>query len=301
MWNKAIERRAWRILAAAGAIGAVSLLSVSSLPAQTARTVPGARNSQPPIRILFIGNSFVYMNKLPLALSRLAASGVDPVRIETGEVSVGGSTLQQHWGRGDAVEAIRKGTWDWVVLQEQSLLGAGIVGADGFTFPGPPDQFYESARLFSGEIRKTKARTLFYLTWASEFTPEGQARLTEAYRSIARELSATVAPAGIAFQNARIGNPAVSLYRSDHSHPSPAGTYLIACVFYSVLTGRNPAGLTNIILDEQHKPDEPLDLIRLSNDEASFLQKVAWHTVETDPAFADRLPKPATLEQALKR
>ena len=274
-------RPAWAILCWTLALAAWSL---------SGQTPPAAAA---PVRILFIGNSYVYVNKLPLALAKLAASAVDPVRIETSEVVVGGATLQQHWAKGDALEAIRKGVWDWVVLQEQSSLGGRSTGADGVALPGPPERFYEFARLFNAEIRKTKAHTLLYLTWANEQAPEGQARLTEAYRSLARELSATLAPVGIAFQNARTGNSALSLYRSDHSHPSPAGTYLIACVFYSVVTGRNPAGLTATILDEQHKPDEPLEMIRLSVDDAAYLQRVAWRTVLSDPFVGDRPAKAA--------
>jgi hypothetical protein len=246
---------------------------------------PGVERRLEPIRILFIGNSYTYTQKLPLALIKMAAASAEPLKIETAEVVVSGATLQQHWAAGNALAEIQKGVWDWVVLQDHSVFGAEVAGPDGGTLPGSPERFFEFARLFNAEIRKTKARTLFYMTWAREQSPEGQARLTEAYRDIAEELSAAVAPVGLAFMNARIGDPNLRLYQTDHSHPSPAGTYLAACVFYSVITGRSPVGLPRTITDEAHKPNEPAIALYVPQEEAAHLQRVAWRTVLADPSY----------------
>lgn len=72
------------------------------------------------ICVLFVGNSYTYVNNLPLLLSRMATSAEVPVTIETAECTGGGYTLEQHWNEGRAVNEIRKG-WDFVVLQEQSM------------------------------------------------------------------------------------------------------------------------------------------------------------------------------------
>ncbi len=234
--------------------------------------------SAEPLKVLFIGNSYTYQNDLPQVLAKIAASAPEPVTVETGKVLVGGSTLQQHWSRPAGFDEIRRADWDYVVLQDHSLLGGRIVNE--IPELAPPDKFFEFARLYNAEIRKTKARTVFYLTWSREKFPETQAQLTEAYRSIAKELSAVVAPVGLAFMNARIGKPGLQLYMPDQSHPSPAGTYLAACVFYAVLTGRNPAGLTATVVDDQRKPQSPKELVRLSAGDAEFLQQVAWRTVQ---------------------
>jgi hypothetical protein len=253
----------------------------AALIAASVITVLG--QTQQNLKILFIGNSYTIQNNLPLVLTKLAAAAPEPIRIETGRVLVGGSTLQQHWGRPAGLEAIRKGGWDFVVLQEQSMLGGRIV--DGVPELAGPAAFLEFARLYNAEIRKTNARTVFYLTWSREAFPETQAKLTEAYRSAARELSATLSPVGLAFMNARIGNPELKLYNADQHHPSPTGTYLIACVFYAALMQRNPAGLPAVIIDDS-KPESPKELIRLSDEDAAYLQKVAWRTVQFDPYLA---------------
>ncbi len=219
--------------------------------AAAAQTTPTA-----PIKVLFIGNSYTYVNDLPATLSGFGG-------IETAKVTVGGSTLKAHWGRPAALEAIRKGEWDYVVLQEHSLFGGYILGGEPSPFPNAP--FLEFSRLFNAEIRKTKAKTVLYLPGAREGFPETQARLTDAYWTLAREISALPAPVGLAFASARILQPGIKLYNKDQSHPNPAGTYLAACVFYAVLTGQSPIGLPGTLED------------------AAFLQQVAWRTYLADP------------------
>lgn len=59
---------------------------------------------------------------------------------------------------------------------------------------------------------------------------------------IARELKALVAPVGLAWQSILKLDWGTELYHQDGSHPSAAGTYLAACVFYATLTGMNPEG-----------------------------------------------------------
>ena len=50
-------------------------------------------------------------------------------------------------------------------------------------------------------------------------------------------------PVGIARQNVMMLRPDINLYAGDGSHPSPEGTYLAACTFFTVLTGQDAAAL----------------------------------------------------------
>jgi len=65
-----------------------------------------------------------------------------------------------------------------------------------------------------------------------------QDALDSAYTSLAKELGALLAPVGPAWQRALVDSPQLRLYQKDDSHPAPLGTYLAACVFYSLIYGK---------------------------------------------------------------
>jgi hypothetical protein len=82
-----------------------------------------------------------------------------------------------------------------------------------------------------------------YLTWARRNAPEAQAAITAAYSSIARELGATLVPAGLAWERSLKEQPEIVLHDKDNSHPTLAGSYLAACVFFAVLFDDSPIGI----------------------------------------------------------
>jgi hypothetical protein len=51
-----------------------------------------------------------------------------------------------------------------------------------------------------------------------------------------------VAPVGVAWRNAVQRQPGIALWETDGSHPSRAGSYLAACVFFQMLYERSPVG-----------------------------------------------------------
>lgn len=239
------------------------------------------------LRVLFIGNSYTYFNNLPqmvAELSKLAKSASKQKTIEAEMFTVGGATLKSLWESGKALEVLKGGKWDYVVLQEQSTLGLGPM-VNGEVRINDPKTFHEYARLFDAEIKKAGAKTVFYLTWARQNAPQTQAALTDAYLSIAKELNAIAAPAGIAWQTALKARPDFALHIEDKSHPNPAGSYLAACVFYATIYGQSPEGLparlTGTIVDHSGKiGDAQGELVNLGKEDAAFLQKIAWQTVQ---------------------
>jgi hypothetical protein len=210
----------------------LAALLLASWPGAGLTAAKASRGQRSPTRVLFIGNSYIFVNNLPAVLTRLAEVGSSGPALETETVAEGGWTLQRHWEAGNALKKIQASHWDYVVLQEQSQ--------------GPildREAMFQYARLFDAEIKKTGARTLFYLTWARENRPEDQAALTDACQAIARELHALVAPVGVAWQEARSKDPSLKLYVEDQSHPTASGTYLAALVFLAVLRGDLPRQL----------------------------------------------------------
>jgi len=220
-----------------------------------------------PMRVLFVGNSYTGVNDLPRMLEQFGQAAGRP--IETARCVPGGWTLQKHWD-GPARKMIAEGNFDRVVLQEQSQLP--IVA---------PGLMHKYVRLFDAEIRKAGGKTILFETWARKDRPDQQAELTKAYTDIARELGATVAPVGSAWQKALAQRPGLDFYHDDNSHPKPAGSYLAACVFYAVLTGKNPEGLPAKITAEVQAGRSRLKkvLADLPAADAAFLQQIAWQTV----------------------
>ena len=214
------------------------------------------------LNVLFIGNSHTYLHYMPQMLVGLVKDEDRGFELEVDQSIGEGASLEWHWNNEPSRQMMRSQRWDFIVLQDRS--GGPLEDADAF-------QKY--ARLLDAEIKKLNAETIFYLTWARRDHPASQARLTEAYSRMAHELDAMLAPVGIAWQSAKRVNPGLVLYHKDGRHASPAGSYLTACVFYAVLTGKNPEGLPeSFFIEGKSRPDQ-------KREQALLLQKMAWDTV----------------------
>ncbi len=220
-------------------------------------------------RVLFIGNSYTYVNDLPTMFATLAASGGHSV--ETGMVAEGGATLADHVASADTAAALSSKRWSFVVLQEQSQMPS--VASSRQT------EMYPAARQLVAMVRGAGAEPVFFLTWAhQDGWPEAgmadyssmQTAIDDGYLAIAQEQSAAVAPVGYAWWTLLYQQPGADLWQDDGTHPTPEGTYLAACVFYATIFRQSPAGLN------YHAG--------LPNDEAGPLQEVAANVVLSDPA-----------------
>jgi hypothetical protein len=210
-------------------------------------------------RILFIGNSFTNRNDLPGLLTALAAAAKPSLRVETDRVIANGMSLKAHWRRGVALDKIRAGKWDYVVLQEQSTLPLKN-----------PARMHESVLAFDAEIKAAGAKTALYMTWARRAEFHRQDALSEEYLSVGRELGALVVPAGVAWQRALAEDPGLVLHDRDGSHPNPVGTYLAVCTFFAALFSRSPVGVAI----------EAPGLGELAPDRVRQLERVAYVTAE---------------------
>lgn len=269
------------------------IVLLALLPMATGQGKSVAVRQSQKLHVLFIGNSYTYYNNLPRMLAGLAASAKPARMLEIEMLTVGGATLKRLWDSGQAQQALARGKWDYVVLQEQSTLGMSKF-VDDVPQINDPAEFHAAARVYDAEIKKLGAKTLFYMTWARQNNPGGQTQLAEAYTKIGRELNTSVAPVGLAWQAALKARPDLALHVEDKSHPNPAGSYLAACVFYAVFYGQSPEGLaesvTGALVDSSGKPGETLgELVKLSKADATFLQKIAWETVQQFRKFLTAL------------
>ena len=194
-------------------------------------------------RILFLGNSYTFVNDLPASFRQLAWSGGH--RVETGLQAESGWTLQQHAEASSTASLIGGSTWRDVVLQEQSQLPANTSDRRSSMYP--------AARTLVKEIGDDGAQAVLFDTWARRggWPEEGlngynrmQDAIEQGYAEIAGEVGARVAPVGGAWLRLVNQGDADKLWQSDGSHPTTMGTYLGACVFYAFLFGQSPLGLS---------------------------------------------------------
>lgn len=243
----------------------------------------GTLQAAAPVRVLFVGNSYTYFNNAPEIFAALARAALPGRQIETYMVAIPGETLLALWERSDARRALRSSKWDYVVLQDQSLLGEGL--REGKFIVNSPSLLHWGVRLFDGEIREVGARTVVMQTWSRRAEPDQQADLDFAYDTVARELGALLAPVGRVWERARQERPALDLYARDGSHPSPVGSYLLAATLLSTLfpeTDRElPSSVSGHVVSSGGAVDASRDvvLVTIPIDQAKGLQALARSVV----------------------
>ncbi|HRH38064.1 MAG TPA: hypothetical protein PK760_06950 [Flavobacteriales bacterium] len=197
--------------------------------------------------VLFIGNSYTYVNDLPNTFRQLALSMGETVTV--GMSAPGGYTLMDHTVLPATMDAIASQAWTYVVMQEQSQLGA---------LPTDVTDTESGAIQLVSAIEESDECTypVFYMTWGRQngddlncanfpymCTYNGmQQGLRDNYVALAEYNDGYTAPVGVAWKVVRDTQPGINLYQSDGSHPSVEGTYLAACVFYCTLFQESCAG-----------------------------------------------------------
>ena len=215
---------------------------------------------KPTLRVLFIGDSFTYVNELPTVLASLASDVTSPVSVTVSEYAPGGATWEDQDSDAAVGPLIQQG-WDYVVLQDQSqqpwLYYGGIKPA---------------LLSLDAKIKAAGAKTMLFMTWArkvqlgvtSSQRFEEDMAINNYYERHAAAVGAEVSPVGRAWERV-LRDPAMSLHSDDGVHPNEGGTYLAACVFYAALTHASPVGLGSGGLS-------------VTPEERALLQQAAWDT-----------------------
>jgi hypothetical protein len=201
---------------------------------------------EPATRVLFIGNSYTFVNDLPAMVEAVADGAGHPVL--TSMIAVGGATLADHVANPEVTTTLAEG-WDVVVVQGQSV--EPIVQTDVFV-QGAVDL---AAMV---EIGTPGAALLLYETWARRAgdpvldelgmdAAQMQQALTAGYADAATASMGTVAPVGQTWALALTEAPRIDLFAADGSHPSPAGTYLASCVFFRAIAGTDAAAIDTAV------------------------------------------------------
>jgi hypothetical protein len=201
--------------------------------------------SQDSLSVLFIGNSYTYSNDLPGVLANLTQSTGDFITVDS--KTNGGFTFQSHTNDPLTFSKINQAEWDFVVLQGQSQEPCF-----------PTQQVNTSTLPYALQLTDSVyqnhacAQVMYFMTWGRQNgDPQWDSintfdkmnkRLRDAYIRIADSSQASLAAVGSAWKYVRDNYPSINLYASDGSHPSLAGTYLSACIFYSSLFRKSSIG-----------------------------------------------------------
>jgi PKD repeat protein len=237
-------------------------------------------------KVLFIGNSYTYVNNLPLVAYNAAASAGDTLVYDSN--AIGSYTLELHSQNATTLSKIAQGTWDYVVLQEQSQL------------PSFPDaqvdtEVFPYAKRLDSLVHhyNSCATSMFYMTWGKEYgdtdncaswppvcTYDGcDSLLHLRYMMMADSNAAVVSPVGAVWHYIRANYPAINLYQADQSHPTEAGTYAAACCFYTAIFEKSPLNISyNFTLSATDAAN-----IRQAVKTVVFDSMAHWHIGQYDP------------------
>lgn len=230
-----------------------------------------------PKRVLFTGNSFSFYNNgihnHVGSLKRSAGEWEKGDRFRL--LTLSGSHIYEHLPILDAVLAGKDERWDAIVLQGHSNEPVSSKKSENF------------AVSIGKAIDMVKAKSILpilFMTWEYEGETKMGKDLAKAYSKVAAKHKVPVVPVGLAFAKSQQLHPDIALYvpdvlgvtgpdtnptlsyRKALKHPSSAGTYLAACVFYAALYNKSPEGL--------------IFTADLPKAQATALQSLAWQVVE---------------------
>ena len=182
------------------------------------------------MRILMLGNSYIFTNDLPSILAEITGA-------EVVQNTRGGARLREQLNPetrlgAKALELLQNEKWDFVILQEMSN---GLITSKA--------SFLENAEKLCEKIRENGAKPVFYATWAYQRGEkkletfgmdydEMYQKLYEAYHLAADRNHTLIADVGKKFYEL---SDKVNLYADDGCHPNEKGSQIAAEIIAEVL------------------------------------------------------------------
>ncbi|MDG6347877.1 hypothetical protein QAA18_03845 [Luteimonas sp. 8-5] len=247
----------------------------------------------PPLRVMFVGNSLIYVNDLPRLVQAVAAAQPGGDGIEVSTWAAPGGSLDERWEDGHVARALAASHWDVLVLQERGGVLACMASAE--TRREAECRASERAhRRFAEVAAANGTRVLLLSTWGQadlRAKRRGSDGATSPLDEAAEELAmrmrkggtdAQVVPAGTALRlwAAGLGDPREAF--PDGTHPGLRASMIMAAQLYRALTGSD-ARAADLRLDfpllqanAGVSPDTPMETQpRLAGDGSVVLLKAA--------------------------
>ena len=202
------------------------------------------------IKILFIGDSLTHYNEMPQIFAGLCqAAGY---KVHAGRQTKGGTGIAMLRDDPALWQTVSKkiSSDDWDIIVYQPNRNNPVMTE---FFPYYPWKEYSAAKDLVELIKAAGAIPLQYSSFGVNkgyVTREGctknmtrleHTNLVTAYNAAVSEmLGSKTVYTGATFNSLLAKDASLGLYHTDNSHPSPAGSYLIAADFYTVIFGKSP-------------------------------------------------------------
>jgi len=199
-----------------------------------------ARADSRACKILFLGNSLTYYNAQPNILEGLAAQGNKWVFVD--QYCPAGMQLDYHCYSLMSRRKIDEQQWNFVILQE-AIPEIASPSSHARVLP-----FVTALKEMI--LENNPATRIFYFMcygnrdgydymYIHESYAEHQYNITEGTKQFVETAGIMTAPVGSAWAVVRNEQPEIELYREDGGHPSYAGSYLGASVYYAAIFQEN--------------------------------------------------------------
>jgi len=224
------------------------------------------------VNVLFIGNSFTFLNGMPYIFEEIAkTSGKD---ITIGTYDKAGETLMGFWTdpNHNALNSIRSKPWDYIILE-----GWGVENLNWD--PARDMQVYGTLFMDTIHTLYPKAKVLMYMVhltpdpYPDDITMDNEQKI---YESIANERPySELVPVLWAWKQGFIEKPINSywLYSGDNWHPGVNRSYISAISIYSSIFFESPIGLPI-------KTINPQGSISLTTSDASYFQNLCLNALQ---------------------
>jgi hypothetical protein len=182
-----------------------------------------AAQNAPPLRVLFVGNSYTYTNQLPEVARRVAAAR--GITLSVSKVTEPGAAIEDLFDTANLATALQQ-NWDIVVLQQ-----------------GPSSLVDNRRHLayWTAEVARLVAaqgsRIVLFSVWPAEQNAHTWHAAELSYAKAANRVGGCVFPAAGAWRLARADGLRNPLYSADLLHPTRTGTLLAALSMVHALWG----------------------------------------------------------------
>ncbi len=207
--------------------------------------------SQKTKNVLFIGNSQTFYNDLPALTSNIATSLGDVLNYE--ESTIPSFSLKQHLNKLETINKIKKGGWEYVILQEQSSLPAlwnSFVEENVYPYIQQMKDFILE--------HNPCAKIILYHTWGYKLGFQTYCstypnvcdyngmdnELQKRFIEMQTKFNAIISPVGPVWRNIRNSFPDIELFDLDNTHPSLKGSFTGALTFYTVIFEKDASSST---------------------------------------------------------